>query len=194
MPHKTADFTNININGRRDGGSSSDIIINITNHSSNIAADDSVIISDPLRGKGSQQQEVDLVRDLVVTLNSPNGYRELQADVTGVSVDTTEVLLVSGNQNININDGNSSDIAANNDSNMATTEQTVPTGRQDLPTTMKPAEPKLANKELVIGTRNIPSGRSTRLETALQALSIVGVDICFLTETKLTESIYTRFS
>ena len=32
------------------------------------------------------------------------------------------------------------------------------------------------------------------METALQALSIVGVDLCFLTETKLTNGIHTQFS
>ena len=31
------------------------------------------------------------------------------------------------------------------------------------------------------------------METALQALGIVGMDLCFLTETNLTEGIYTRF-
>ena len=133
------------------------------------------------------------MRDLVVTLNS-DGDRELPAVVTGASTDTMEALLVSGIQNININDGSSSNIAADNDSNMRTMEQTVPRRGQDLPTTMKPAESEPANKELVIGTWNIQSGRSTRLETALWALSIVGVDICFLTETKLTASIYTQFS
>ena len=65
---------------------------------------------------------------------------------------------------------------------------------QNLPTTTKPAESKPTNKEIVIGTWNIQSGRSTRLETALQALSIVGVDLCFLTETKLTNGIHTQFS
>ena len=45
------DFMNININGRHDGGSSN--IIKVTSHSSNIAANDSIIINDPLRGKGS---------------------------------------------------------------------------------------------------------------------------------------------
>ena len=133
------------------------------------------------------------MRDLVVTLNS-DGDRELPT--TGVSEveDTTES--VSDNQNVNINDSSSSNIAANNDSNMSTTEQAAPPIEevQDLPTTMKPAESEPTNKELVIGTWNIQSGRSTRLETALRALSIMGVDICFLTETKLTASIYTRFS
>ena len=132
---KSEDFKNINIIGRRDGGSSN--IINIT--SRNTAVVDSIIISDPLRGRGLQQQEVDLVRDLVVTLNS-NGDRELPT--TGVSEveDTTES--VSDNQNVNINNGSSSDIVADNDSNMATTEQAAPLIEevQDLPTTMKPAE------------------------------------------------------
>mmetsp|Transcript_54121 Transcript_54121/g.58696 ORF Transcript_54121/g.58696 Transcript_54121/m.58696 type:complete len:103 (+) Transcript_54121:233-541(+) len=97
---------------------------------------------------------------------------------------------------INIDDGSSSNIAVDDDynSNMRTTEQIVPTEGQDLPTTMKPAEPKPANKELVIWTWNIQSGRSTRLETALWALGKVGVDLGFLTETKLNEGSYMRFS
>ena len=99
--------------------------------------------------------------------------------------------MVSGTQNININ-GSSSNIAAD-DSNTRATEQTVPMEGQDLPTTMKPAKSKPAT-ELVIGTWNIQSGRNTCLETALRALSIVGVDVCFLTETKLTAGIYTRLS
>ena len=53
---------------------------------------------------------------------------------------------------------------------------------------------ELAIAELVIGTWNIQSGRNTCLETALRALSIVGVDLCFLTETKVTNGIYTRLS
>ena len=99
--------------------------------------------------------------------------------------------MVSGIQN-NINDGSSSNIAAGDDS-MRTIEQTVPMEGQDLSSTMKPTESKPINKELVIGTWNIQSGRRTRLEIALQALSIVEVDLCFLTETKLTNGIYTRF-
>ena len=59
---------------------------------------------------------------------------------------------------------------------------------------MEPAESKPTNKELVIGTWNIQNGRSTRLKTALRALGIVGVDLCFHTETKLTKGIYTQFS
>ena len=59
---------------------------------------------------------------------------------------------------------------------------------------MEPAESEPTNKELVIGTWNIQSGRSTRLETTLWALGKVGVDLCFLTETKLMGGIYTQFS
>ena len=189
-----ANSKNINTLGRRGGSSN----INITSRSSNIAADDSIIISGSLSERGSQQRKVDLVRDLVVTLNSNDSNQELPADVTDVLVDTTEALMVSGTQNINININNSSssDIAADNDSNsnMRTTEQAVPTEGQDLPTTMKQVESEQTNKELVIGTWNIQSGRSTRLETALRALSILGVDLCFLVETKLTNSMYTQFS
>ena len=137
---------------------------------------------------------MNLVRDPVVTLNS-DGEQELPTtDVTGVSADTTEALMVSEIQNININDGSSSNITANNDSSMKTIEQTVPTEGQDLPTTMKPTESEPTNKEIVIGTCNVQSGKSTRLETALQVLNIVGVDLCFLSETKLTNGIHTRFS
>jgi len=46
----------------------------------------------------------------------------------------------------------------------------------------------------VIGTWNIQSGRNCRLETALRALGVVGVDLAFVTETKLMDGIYTRFS
>ena len=137
-------------------GVSSDI--NITSCSSNIATNDSVI-SDLLSGRGSQRRREDLVRDPVVTLNSTGGDRELPEPGVSEAEDTAE--FVSDNQNININDGNSSNITADDDSNMTTTEQTVPTEGQDLPTTMKPAESKPTNKEIVIGTWNIQSGRST---------------------------------
>ena len=76
---------------------------------------------------------------------------------------------------------------------MMTIEQTVPTEGQDLPTTMKPTESEPTNKEIVVGTWNIESGRNTRLETTLRVLSIVKVDLCFLTETKLTNGIHKRF-
>ena len=135
------------------------------------------------------------MRNSVVTLNSNGGDQELPTtDVMGVSADTTEAFMVSDIQNININDGSSSDITADNDSSMRTIDQAVPMEGQDLPTTIKPAESKPTNKEIVIGTWNIQSGRSTRLETALRALSIVGVELCFLTETKLTNGIHTRIS
>jgi len=120
---------------------------------------------------------VDLVRDPVVKLNSKDGNAwNSPIDLTGVldinttdesssidiatdnddsNEDTTEALLVSDNQNININDS-SSDIAAD-DSNMTTTEQPPPPieKEQDLPTTVESAESEPANKELVIGTWNI---------------------------------------
>ena len=185
--------------GRRGG--SSNIIT--TSRSSNIAADDSVIISGSLSGRGSQQRKVDLVKDPVVTLNSNDSSRKSPTTVVlGVLAGTTEALMVSGTQNININininNGSSSDIAADDNSysnsNMRTTEQAVPMEGQDLPTTMKRAESKSTNKELVIRTWNIQSGKSTRLETALRTLSIVGADLCFLMETKLTNGIYTQFS
>ena len=188
-----ANSKNINSIGRR-GGSSSDIIIT-TSCSRDIVADNSIIISGSLSGRGSRQRKVDLVRDLVVTSNSTNGDRELPTtDVTGILADTMEALMMSGTQKININGGSSSDIAANDDFNMRATEQAVPTEGQDLPTTMKPAESKPTSKELVIGTWNIQSGTSTCLETALPALSIVGVDLCFLLETKMTKGIYTQIS
>ena len=64
---------------------------------------------------------------------------------------------MSGIQNVNINNSSGSNIAANNDSNMTTTEQAAPTEGQDLPTTVKPAESEPTTKELVIGTWNIQS-------------------------------------
>jgi len=36
-----------------------------------------------------------------------------------------------------------------------------------------------ATTEIVIGTWNIQSGRNCRLETALRALGVVGVDLAF---------------
>ena len=66
------------------------------------------------------------MRDPVVTLNSNNCNWELPIDVTIVSANTMEVLLVPGiqNINININNGSGNDLATNNDSNsnMRTTE------------------------------------------------------------------------
>ena len=40
---------------------------------------------------------------------------------------------------------------------------------------------------------NIQSERCICLETAHWALGIVGLDLCFLTEKKLTKGIYTQF-
>jgi len=57
----------------------------------------------------------------------------------------------------------------------------IPIEGQDLPTAVDPTVSEPATTELVIGTWNIQSGRNIRLETALRALSIVGVDLCFLT-------------
>ena len=100
--------------------------------SSDIAADDSNIISGSLSGRGSRQWKEDLLRDPVVTLNSNGGDRELlTTDVTSVSAGTMEALMVSGIQNININDSSSSNITANDDSSMRMIEQTVPTEGQD---------------------------------------------------------------
>jgi len=124
--------------------------ININDGSgSDIATDNDSIISDSLRGRAPQRQEVDIVRDPMVKLSSDGDW---ELTTTGVSEaeDTTE--LVSGNQNVNINKS-SSDIAAD-DSNMTTTEQPPPPieKEQDLPTTVESAESEPANKELVIGT------------------------------------------
>ena len=99
-------------------------IININNRSSNIATHDSNIISDSLSGRELQQREVDLVRDPVAKLNYDNSnWRELPADVKGVSKDRAEAFLISDNQNINVNNSSSSNIAADGDSNMTMTEQ-----------------------------------------------------------------------
>ena len=89
--------------------------IKISNGSgSNIAANNDSIISDPLIRRVSQQREVDLVRDPMTKLIS-NSNGELPADVTGVSEteETAEAFLVSDNQNININNGISSNILPN---------------------------------------------------------------------------------
>ena len=93
---------------------------------------------------------------------------ELPVDVTGVSEDTGEAFLVSGNQNININNGSSSYITATDDSNsnLTTTEQASSflLEGHDLPTAVEPAESEPTNKELVIGTWNLQSGVSTHLD------------------------------
>jgi hypothetical protein len=45
-----------------------------------------------------------------------------------------------------------------------------------------------------IATFNIQSGRGGRLEMALRALGAMNVDVCLLTEAKLTDGVYTRSS
>ena len=45
-----------------------------------------------------------------------------------------------------------------------------------------------------LATYNIQSGRNGRLETALREMACMNVDIGFLTEAKLTDGIYTRYS
>jgi len=45
-----------------------------------------------------------------------------------------------------------------------------------------------------IATWDIWDGRNARLETALRALNKMGMDLALLTETKLTDGIYTRYS
>ena len=113
-----ADSKNIHFIGSHSG--------NITSCSSNILAADSIIINDSLSGMRSQRREVDLLIDPMVTSNSNDGDQELPTDITGVLVDTIEALWVSENNNIiinnNINNGISSDIAANNDFNLRTAE------------------------------------------------------------------------
>ena len=106
-----ADSKNINMNGRCGN---SDIT---TSRSSDIAADDSIIInSGPLRRRESRRRKEDLVRDPMVTLNSNGGDRELPTtDVTGAPAGATEAFMVSGIQN-NINDGGSRNIATDDDS------------------------------------------------------------------------------
>ena len=45
-----------------------------------------------------------------------------------------------------------------------------------------------------LATYNIQSGRGGRLEMALREMAIMNIDAGILTETKLTDGIYTRFS
>ena len=45
----------------------------------------------------------------------------------------------------------------------------------------------------MIGILNIQSGRNSCLETPLRALSVVGMDIGCLQETRLTNNVYARF-
>jgi len=61
---------------------------------------------------------------------------------------------------------------------------------EEEPTPPDPESPVSVN----IATFNITSGRNSRLPQALRALEMLQVDLCFLTEAKLTDGIYTRFS
>ena len=47
---------------------------------------------------------------------------------------------------------------------------------------------------IAVATYNIRSGRAGGLESALRAMAATGVDLGILTETKITDGIYTRFS
>jgi len=101
------------------------------------------------------------------------------------------------NINININAESSSNVTIeiNSNSNGGNNGQSTPPGEPDADVTaVNSSESLPATTEIVIGTWNIQSGRNSRLETALRALGVVGVDLAFLTETKLTDGIYTRFS
>ena len=101
------------------------------------------------------------------------------------------------NINININAESSSNVAIeiNTNSNGGNNGQSTPPGEPNADVTAANSSESLpATTDIVIGTWNIQSGRNSRLETALRALGAVGVDLAFLTETKLTDGIYTRFS
>ena len=47
---------------------------------------------------------------------------------------------------------------------------------------------------LRIGTYNIRSGRNSRLEASLRAMAALNVDVCLLTETKLTNGAHSRMA
>ena len=126
--------------------------------------------------------------------------QNLSTGVTGVPTAGTPEAQMLGNNttNINITIGDNSNVTININSNGGS----INSGQATPPTEEPPADATATNPpeslpdkaEIVIGTWNIQNGRNTRLETALRALSVVGVDICFLQETKLTDGIYTRFS
>ena len=134
------------------------------------------------------------------TLIPPGRSPTELSGVTSVPAGTAEApMLGNFGTSCNIDDDSSSNITIDDNSISNTgnnyEQATPPLGEEpDLATAMDSTESEPATTELVIGTWNIQSGRNTRLETALRALGKVGVDLCFLTETKLTEGIYTRFS
>ena len=144
--------------------------------------------------------------DLQRTVDSFNSTEDgvpqqnLSTGVTGVPTAGTPEAQMLGNNttNININIGDNSNVTINinsNGGNINSGQATPPTEEPPADATATNPPESLPDKaEIVIGTWNIQNGRNTRLETALRALSVVGVDICFLQETKLTDGIYTRFS
>ena len=72
--------------------------------------------------------------------------------------------------------------------------------KRGTPRVVAAAEPQDAPSQadgsgtLAVATWNIRSGRNLGLESALRAMASMAVDICLLTETKLTDRIYTRKS
>ena len=107
-------------------------------------------------------------------------------------------MLGNNTTTINITIGDNSNVTINLNSNGGSVNsgQEVPPTEEPTADAMatNPSESLPNTAEIVIGTWNIQNGRNTRLETALRALGVVGVDIGFLQETKLTDGIYTRFS
>jgi hypothetical protein len=107
-------------------------------------------------------------------------------------------MLGNNTTTINTTIGDNSNITININSNSSSVNsgQEIPPPEEPTAeaTATNPLESPPDTVELVIGTWNIQNGRNKRLETALQALGVVGVDIGFLQETKLTDGIYRRFS
>ena len=72
--------------------------------------------------------------------------------------------------------------------------------KRGTPRVVAAAEPQDAPSQadgsgtLAVATWNIRSGRNLGLESALRAMESMAVDICLLTETKLTDGIHTRKS
>ena len=71
---------------------------------------------------------------------------------------------------------------------------TPPGGLPTDVTAVDPPESLPDTADIVIGTWNIKSGRTCKLERTLQVLSVVSGNIAFLIEAKLTNGIYTIFS
>ena len=157
---------------------------------------------DPRDG-GQEEHTKPLIRGglqrFVVPLNSTEGgvpLQNLSTGVTGVPAGTVEApMLGNGTTNINININGSSNVTININSNdgNAHSDHPPPPEEGAGATAVEPPESPPDTTEILIRTWNIQNSRNTRLETALQELSIVGVDVCFLQETKLTDDIHTRF-